>query len=546
MSTFGLFWRTVRHLTIRQLFFQVLHRMRGRPRLRFPKTIPMAYFLTLPSADKPVSWQAGTFTFLNKSYSPGPGPIDWNYRNAGPFAYGKLWTYQLNYFDFLNQPTLPPNVGVALMHDFMAQTDRLRDGLESYPTSLRLLNWIQFLSRNQIQGEAVDHHLAAQVNLLSRRLEYHITGNHLLENGYALLMGSLYFRHKRWFRTAAQLIQTELTTQILTDGGHNERSPVYHQLLLDRLLMVLLALQHDTWHKDYHPALVDFLTHKAHQLLDWLNAVTFRNGDVPMVNDSASGMAPTPTQLRVKAGRVLVAREGFTALSPSLETATSLSDSGYRMFRQDRYELFADVGPVGPNHQPGHAHADTLSLVLNVDNLPLIVDSGTSTYQTGPRRTWERSTVAHNTVTIDDENSSEVWAGFRVGRRARVTVLTDTQTSLIASHDGYYPMGIIHERAWLVEPTKIILSDHLIRVHDKTDVHRTGVARFYFYPTVQVVIADGAVMAGPVRMSFSSVNKLNLYSTNYNMAEGFNRLRTGQCLTVVFTNRLETTISLTG
>ncbi|MFD2932693.1 heparinase II/III domain-containing protein [Spirosoma flavum] len=541
MNNPGLFWRTVRHLTPRQLLFQVLTRVRSRPKLHFSKTSPTTHFITAGKADKPVSWQAGTFTFLNKSYSPPPSLINWNYGNAKPTNYGKLWTYNLNYFDFLNQPDLPPDTGLTLIHDFIAQTDSLGDGLDSYPTSLRIINWIQFLSRNQIQCDATNSHLAAQTDLLSRRLEYHIAGNHLLENGYALLISSLFFRHKYWYRTAAQIIRAELKKQILSDGGHDERSSMYHQRLLDQLLTVLLALQHDVWYKEQDADLVGFLSYKACQILNWLNAITFRNGDVPMVNDSAFGIAPTTAQLQKKAASVIQSSAGFVTLQTTLATAT-LQESGYRMFRFGRYELFVDIGPIGPDHQPGHAHADTFSFVLYVDNFPLIVDNGLSTYQIGPRRELERSTSAHNTVAVNGCNSSEVWAGFRVGNRARVTVLTDTKTRLKAHHDGYYRFGVVHERAWFIEPTRFIIHDQLIRGRGKSKVDQSGIARFHFHPTVQIQILGDMLISGPLQMSFSSESKPSLYITKYDMAEGFNKLRTGHCLNVVFTNSLETTI----
>ncbi|AUD05542.1 alginate lyase family protein [Spirosoma pollinicola] len=531
MRKIGMFWRTLTQLTMRQLIFQLIARLRGRPRLRLPTIVPIAHFLTVADADKPVSWQSGTFVFLNKSYSPNAGPIDWNYINEGLGDYGKLWTYNLNYFDFLNQPALNPATGLVLIQDFIAQTASLRDGLEPYPTSLRIMNWVQFLSRNQIQNQAINRHLFAQIDLLSRRLEYHIAGNHLLENGYALLIGSLYFRHRKWLKMATHLIGTELQTQILADGGHDERSPMYHQLLLDRLLTVLLALRHDEWHTEL--TFVDFLIDKAHKMLIWLNATTFSNGDIPMVNDAAWSIAPTTAQLQAKSERVL----GNKHNPPSI---TELNESGYRMFRRSRYELVADVGPIGPDHQPGHAHADTFSFVLYVDNSPLLMDTGTSTYQPGPRRDIERSTSAHNTVEVNGQNSSEVWAAFRVGWRAKVRVLADTPTELKARHDGYGHIGVVHERAWLLEQTHLIITDRLIRCRDKANL--CGMARFHFHPDVQVQVSDDIVITGPVQLSFSSGSKPNLSVTRYNMAEGFNQLRTGQCLEIQFTTSLETRI----
>jgi hypothetical protein len=529
MRKIALIWRTVRHLTIRQVAYQLLVRCCRRPSFRLLKNAPVGYFVAVPESNKLIAWHQNTFTFLNQSVSF-PDQIDWNY------AYnGKLWTYHLNYFDFLNQPDLLRNDGIKLMNDFMSQTNSLRDGLEPYPTSLRITNWIHFLSRHHLHDAAIDQHLFAQLTLLRGLLEYHLAGNHLLANGFSLLIGALYFRHNGWFNDAKRLIETELNRQILPDGGHNERSPMYHQLLLDRLLDVLPALQHDSWHNN--GPFVQFLAEKATRMLDWLNAVTFHNGNVPMVNDAAFGVAPTTAQLRQKARRILVNQQ-----SKQSESHTNqLTKSGYRLFRRKRYELFADVGAIGPDHQPGHAHADTFSFVLYVDNSPIIVDTGTSTYQINDRRAWERSTAAHNTVEVGARNSSEVWAGFRVGRRARVTLLTDSDTELTARHDGYAELGVIHERTWIMTPNQIRITDQLLR---KQTLAQSGVARFYFHPTVKLRLLSTGVVAGSVQLRMTAVTKPNICVKSYELADGFDRLKRGRCLEVRFTNQLETTITL--
>lgn len=529
----GLLWRTIKHITIRQLLFQVITRLRTQPRLALPATVPMTCFLTIPDADKTPSWHTETFTFLNRSYSSGSASIDWNYRYAGTMDYGKLWTYNLNYFDFLNQPDMDSATGLALIENFIQQTSSLRDGLETYPTSLRIINWVHFLSRYRLQQATVNCHLFAQVALVRRRLEYHIGGNHLLENGYALLIGALYFRHRNWFRLGTNLVRSELSQQILIDGGHNERSPMYHQLLLDRLLTVVLALQHDTWHKD--DTLVSHLSDKACHMLNWLSAVTFHNGDIPLVNDSVMGVAPITAQLQAKADRVLGKRQIGKQYA-------GLSDSGYRTFRTARYELFADVGPVGPDHQPGHAHADTLSFLLYVDNTPLIVDKGVSTYQMGSRRDRERSTAAHNTVSVDDENSSELWAGFRVGRRARATVIIDTPTTLTARQDGYRQRGVIHERMWSVAADRLLITDRLMPVRGRKNL--LGTARFHVHPDIRVQLSGDTIIIGPMQLLIASETEPLVSVTNYDMAEGFNRLRTGQCVEIQFATYLKTTMRL--
>ena len=66
----------------------------------------------------------------------------------------------------------------------------------------------------------------------------------------------------------------------------------------------------------------------------------------------------------------------------------------------------------------GHGHADVLSLEVSLDGRRLVTNGGTSSYANDAVRDDERSTSAHATVEIDGYSSSEVWASFRVGRRA--------------------------------------------------------------------------------------------------------------------------------
>ena len=131
-----------------------------------------------------------------------------------------------------------------------------------------------------------------------------------------------------------------------------------------------------------------------------------------------------------------------------------LSETGLVRAAVGGWHLLADVGPPCPRSLPAHAHADTLQCLLHVDRVPLLTDTGTSTYETGPARRYERSTAAHNTVEIDAADSTEVWGAFRAGRRARVTGLAvqsgSSALTCEAAHDGYRGLAgrPRHRRRW--------------------------------------------------------------------------------------------------
>jgi uncharacterized heparinase superfamily protein len=95
-------------------------------------------------------------------------------------------------------------------------------------------------------------------------------------------------------------------------------------------------------------------------------------------------------------------------------------------------------------------------------------------------------------VTVDGENSSEVWAGFRVARRARPFDLKveDTGSEVVVScaHDGYRRLAgrPVHHRTWR-------LRDGALRVEDLVEgTYRTAQARYHLHPSVDVIAEPDA------------------------------------------------------
>src|SRR5690606_31923009 len=128
----------------------------------------------------------------------------------------------------------------------------------------------RFLSTEMdIDGrDALSDFLAAEVNYLSKNLEYHLMGNHLLENLFSLLMGGHFLQNNILIQKAEKLLRTELDEQILADGAHFELSPMYHQILFFR---VLEALNYTEGYSDiYH-----VLKKKAQSMASWLKTISF-------------------------------------------------------------------------------------------------------------------------------------------------------------------------------------------------------------------------------------------------------------------------------
>ena len=460
-----------------------------------------------------------TFVFLNLSHSFS-GKIDWNYNR-----FGKLWTYNLNYFDYLNQENISKETGIILIKDYIKNDNLLLDGKEPYPISLRGINWVKFLSKNKVNEEFIDNNLYNHYYILLKNIEYHLLGNHLLENAFSLLFGSFYFQDEKLYNKSKKILITELNEQILEDGSHFELSPMYHQIMLFRVLDCIQLIKLNSWKND---DLLNLLEESSSKMLSWLENVTFNNGDIPMVNDCAFQIAPSTKDLLNYGISLGINKKNI-----------KLSDSGYRMFKNEKYELFMDMGEVGASYQPGHVHSDTFNFVLYANNQPFIVDTGTSTYEKNGRRQLERSTSSHNTMTIGDYEQTQVWDGFRVAKRAKIISLKESSFLFSSSHNGYKNIGVIHNRKFIANKDSINIFDDL----NKHEVYEQ-IAHFHFHPSIKnIIIKDSRVYFknSNIEMSFNG-KSISIEKECYEYAHGFNKTENAVKLKVVFESNLETTI----
>ena len=272
---------------------------------------------------------------------------------------------------------------------------------EPYPLSLRIVNWIKWVLGGGTTGAEMLQSLATQTDFLSRRIEHHLLGNHLFVNAKALVFAGVFFGWPGWLRKGLRILDREIPEQILEDGGHFERSPMYHCLILEDLLdMINLGAA--------YPGLLPDWREPAARMLGWLQSMVHQDGRIPFFNDSTFGVAPEPDSLAAYACRL-----GVDA------APAGLGDSGYVRLEEANTRVIFDAGPVGPDYQPGHAHCDTLSFEASHRGRRILVNSGISTYEPSQERQRQRGTAAHNTVRIDGREQSEIWAAFRVARRAR-------------------------------------------------------------------------------------------------------------------------------
>jgi uncharacterized heparinase superfamily protein len=460
-----LFFHTLRYLKLGQIFQRVKRKLKKN---NFDFSVPPELSIEARNLVAVVSREQrmleyNKFKFLNvTAYIE--EEADWNSPKMS-----KLWLYNLHYFDDLT--SVNADQRTDWHHDLFTlwineNPPGIGNGWEPYPTSLRIVNWIKWALANNKPEDNFILSLAVQTRYLSNNLETHLLGNHLFANAKALIYGGLFFKGEeaeRWYKIGLRYIEREILEQILPDGGNFELSPMYHSIFLEDLLDLINI------HHVYNKKLPDIVEKKIPYMFNWLKAMCHPDGEISFFNDSTSGVAATFSELTSYAKRLNTPYVG-----EKMASYTHLKESGYIRVQKDNLVSIIDVANVGAEYIPGHGHADTLSFELSLFGYRIIVNSGISVYGNDEVRLQERSTAAHSTVEINGNNSSEVWSGFRVARRAKVFNLvanhSKAATLITACHDGYkrFAGTPLHCREWLFGERSLVITDKITGkgIHD--------------------------------------------------------------------------------
>ena len=384
-------------------------------------------------------------------------PVDWR-RGGVP----RLWRYLLHYFDYardlaradLYEPDASDAARLrAWLDDWITgNATGESPGWDAFVIAARLMNWIQALAVLPVASLRIVKSLATQAAYLSRHIEHDVRANHLLKDAQALIVAGMALGRatgagREALRAGLPLLERELAEQVLDDGGHYERSPMYHVQVLRDLVLVHAALESPP----------GFVVEAIARMTTFLKRVLHDDGGIPLFGDAVLDDGGRPE------GLIAVACEQCGLDAPARPGACyALAPSGYYVLTTSngRGRLIAKAGMPGPRYQLGHAHSDMLSFELSVGRQRFIVDAGVREYEPGPWREYCRSTRAHNTVMVDGREQIECWHGFRVGRRyapGQIRFESSGESPMLeASHDGFLPFTherviVLHQgRFWLV------------------------------------------------------------------------------------------------
>lgn len=324
---------------------------------------------------------------------------------------------------------------------------------------------------------------------------YSSANNHLIAEGVALEVAGLAWpwlpAAKLWAQWGRKILDCEIPRQILPDGGSIEMCPAYlREVLVWSLAAARVRAEHtiaipDAWRErwlasadlletlcaeneplpslgdddegdvlptGHHPS-VQELAHVLRLCAAPATALARPQRPLPLLAllvapPAALGSSVPSSEGRFNAAAAPVVEvDGSTGSSPHQSRARFFPHSGLLVIRGKHTRLVADFGPHGMPPIYAHAHADALSLTLDVDGCPALIDPGTYCYH-GQRqwRDYFRSTRAHNTIELDGRNQSQMLGPFLWGRIAHTIIVAADADGITftAEHDGYFP--VIHRR----------------------------------------------------------------------------------------------------
>lgn len=500
-----LYFNTIRHLKFSQIFSRILKIFK----IKKTYSLEEAKEISRPDEwkfneiyDKKI--QDNKAFFLNEE-------CNLSFHEADEISKkSKLWQYNLHYLNDLisHGSSESSSQSNYLLEHWIKNNKNMKSlGWDPYPLSIRIVNIIKFWLNGNELSKDIWRSINLQAHELSINLETDILANHYFANLKALIFAGRALNNKSFIQIAYKNIFSELEEQILDDGMNFELSPMYHALMVIDLLD-LYNLER-CFNDKYSNKLLSKLDNLIPKTFSAYEIMLHGDNGLSFFNDSVNGIAPSKKNINDYARSL-----GFFLTESTRKESRiyDLQDSGYYVLENDGLKVIFDAGEVGPKYQPGHAHADTLSLEMSYRDQRVFVNSGISLYEPGEKRDFQRSTRSHSTVEVNRISSSQVWNSFRVANRADIherkiiNNINNRKLKVTASHSGYSTLlnQCIHKRT-------ISLGESSFKIYDQIiGKHECAHARLYLHPETNVELNDGELKITAENLTLkASVDKLH-------------------------------------
>jgi hypothetical protein len=300
----------------------------------------------------------------------------------------------------------------------------------TYPNSIRVTRII-YLYTDRLTSKFhgchfIEEFLQHSIQSLKNNIEYETDGNHLIANYEAIITYYSFVKNdEKKVGAYSEKLEKSICEQVLNDGVHYEKSHMYHRVVLNHFFKIRYSLAF----MNIQSSILD------DSIVSMLLFEEFIANDSVMLGfgDSVDGLYDFEEYFINKArfagvkelkNKQIIQRslnvgfhkcEGFEV--------SFFKSSGLLVVKIKDYIAAFNFGNIKAANVPGHSHADELAFELYKGSTRLVGSLGVSTYSNSNNRHIERSSESKSTTLSNRlENHSEVWASFRVARKATISI----------------------------------------------------------------------------------------------------------------------------
>lgn len=465
-------------------------------------------------------------------------PLDFapwlDYRNTGSYGHFKYF-WELGRFQHLI--TLAKAYYLTVKKEYAVEVaDQIKGFVRQCPyllgvqwvmpmeVGLRLISivWIVAFMKEYLKNDIetctlIEEMVTSHIDYTAKNFSaFSSANNHLIGEAAGVFIASLCFEGlegmTRYKKKTYDMLREEITRQFHYDGVNREQSTHYHVSCYNCfLLSALLGRQNGLeFPQEYWKTL--------EKAAEFIYALSNNDKSIFHIGDSDDGktivlsetiynqiqsLLATAASLfkrndfKAKAGHFdemslwLMGKAGkaaFNALDADTKTPASqrFEGGGYYILTSNgsaNPKVVFDCGPLGFGSIAAHGHADSLSFILYAHEREFFIDPGTYVFEAeNPYRNYFRSTTAHNTITIDGKDQSEMAGPFLWGHKAgsfiKEWIDTEESTKVTGEHDGYHRLKdpVTHRRT--IELNK---KESVIKISDFIEAQFTHEICQYFH-----------------------------------------------------------------
>ena len=364
-----------------------------------------------------------------------------------------------------------------------------------------------------------------------------------------LYVTGLFLENEHYSCTALTRLERMVALQIMPDGVHWEQSPMYHNEVLEALLLVLAVAKQ---HGRTVPSAIKEAARamcKADIAAQKPDGRQFLQGDSDDTcqKDLLTRGAYLLQDSEIKSAAYQVldfdtlflcgqkANAEYTALlaTPQPVKSTALRESGNFYLRAGAGEQLLCTHFFCAAMGSGHGHASLLHADVTYGTHDILVDSGRFTYVNGTMRCLLKSAKMHNTIVVDEADFAPPQDSWSFVRKAQPLATyfyeADGYSVCEGGHLGYAGL----ENPVIVHRMVLTLAPNLVCICDSAQTNGTHhYARHFHFSNEGIVTQEGkrAVYRGGVCAQLCTLGdeKIAISTTPY--ARHYNALEEKSCV----------------